>query len=94
MIEINWFLTDRNKLVLFLEDGSENTYLAIFTMLIIGRDIYGEGELVNFRLEEFLRCPQASFCARNEQPSRESIFKTKIKSVNQTIRHPSEIHSA
>jgi hypothetical protein len=48
MIEINWFLTDRNKLVLFLEDGSENTYLAIFTMLIIGRDIYGEGRTCKF----------------------------------------------
>lgn len=42
-------------------------------------------ELVNGLLEAFLGCPQASFDATNEQPSQESIFKTKIKRVSEKV---------
>jgi len=46
-------------------------------------------ELVRVLLEVFSRCPQASFYATNEQPSRGSIFKTKIIEVNRKVIHPS-----
>jgi len=54
-------------------------------------EIYMEKEeLVRGLLEVFLRCPQASLYATNEQPSRGSIFKTKIIGVNPNVLNPSK----